>query len=182
VVPLICIHVPRIYVFRETAKTWMAGTSPAMTVCDFNGPGRALAGQKLNQFRRQCARFDPTMLRIERRANPRFHAFGGHDAGVQDLMLQVEGAAAQIRDAGLDDDLVTPSRRRQEPGFVFDDGKTVDAEFGDQALQRKAALRKQSVDAHIEPDEIIRVVNDPGRIAMTELYRDGALGPEHRTA
>jgi hypothetical protein len=37
-VPLICIHVmrglvPRIYVFRGTAKTWVAGTSPAMTVC-----------------------------------------------------------------------------------------------------------------------------------------------------
>ena len=40
-IPLICIHVmrglvPRIHVFRGTAKTWMAGTSPAMTACDSN--------------------------------------------------------------------------------------------------------------------------------------------------
>src|SRR6516225_2647629 len=40
-VSLICIHVmrglvPRIHVFRGTAKTWMAGTSPAMTACDSN--------------------------------------------------------------------------------------------------------------------------------------------------
>jgi hypothetical protein len=100
------------------------------------------AGQQFNQFRRQWARFDSSMLRIERRTNPRFHAFGGHDAGVQDLMLQLEGATAQVRDAGFDDDLVTPSRWRQEPGFVFDDRKTIDAEIGNQALHGEAALRK----------------------------------------
>jgi hypothetical protein len=35
------------------------------------------------------------------------------------------------------------------------------------------------VDGHIKPNEIIRVVNDPGWIAMTKFYRDGALGREH---
>ena len=47
--PLICIHVmrglvPRIHVFGSIVKTWMAGTSPAMTACDSNGPRHALAG------------------------------------------------------------------------------------------------------------------------------------------
>ena len=35
--------VPRIHVFGSIAKTWMAGTSPAMTACDSNVPRQALA-------------------------------------------------------------------------------------------------------------------------------------------
>src|SRR5215472_13071663 len=96
--------VPRIHVFRAAAKTWMAGTSPAMTIpYDWNSPQRRsfdqVVGAGEQDFRqRQAKRLDglevDRKLELGRRLNRKLARIGAPE----DATDVLRRAAEQVGD------------------------------------------------------------------------------------
>src|SRR5581483_2277565 len=133
-------------------------------------------GETGNNLGRHRLRLDRARLRrIGRRPDTLFESLEGERAGVENAMAHGEAAPPPLADFALDDDLVIEAARLQETGADLDDRHADDAVFPAHRRRRQAGALEEPTGAGIEDNQILRVKNDPGGIALSPL--DAQLPP-----
>ena len=110
------------------------------------------------------------MRRIELHAHTCLGGLGNGVAScnVCDAMMNVKGLRAPSNDMAVDVYFVAPGRRADKPDIQSND-RRLNAATGLQIAKRKAGGFKQMMRRMIDPGDQIRIVGDPGRIAVAEL-------------
>src|SRR4030095_15392518 len=94
-------------------------------------------------------------------------------------MAHSEATASPFADFALDHDLVIEAARDHEPRSDFDDRHAHDAVFFSHRRRRQSSSLEQPAGAGVEDDQILRIENDSGGIALTPFDAQRAAIHQH---